>query len=161
MKLNREQIIKVLEHCSNWTAETGCKGCPYDENCIDKDVMKDALALITTQDQRIKELTEEYESMAKSVNEASELIRKLRTEKKKLTEENARLRAENERFKSLSIIVKVPDEEETKKIIEADTVRKMQEALEQRIHSKLSYHGWYLKETVIAEIAKEMLEDKQ
>lgn len=39
-----------------------------------------------------------------------------------------------------------------------DTVRKMQEALEQRIHSKLSYHGWYLKETVIAEIAKEMLE---
>ena len=41
----------------------------------------------------------------------------------------------------------------------ADTVRKMQEALEHRIHSKLSYHGWYLKETVIAKTAKEMLED--
>jgi hypothetical protein len=42
---------------------------------------------------------------------------------------------------------------------QSDTVRKMQEALEQRIHSKLSYHGWYLKETVIAEVAKEMLEE--
>lgn len=41
----------------------------------------------------------------------------------------------------------------------ADTVRKMQEALEHRIHSKLAYHGWYIKETVIAEIAKEMLEE--
>ncbi len=54
MELNAEQIKKVLEHCANWTAETGCKGCPYEENCIDKDVMKDAFALIN-------ELTEENE----------------------------------------------------------------------------------------------------
>ena len=40
----------------------------------------------------------------------------------------------------------------------ADTVRKMQAALEQRIHSKLAYQGWYLKETVIPQIAKEMVE---
>ena len=61
--LNAEQIIKVLEHCSNWTAEKGCKGCPYDGNCIDEDVTRDALALITSQEQRIKELTEENERL--------------------------------------------------------------------------------------------------
>lgn len=44
-------------------------------------------------------------------------------------------------------------------VVKADTVRKMQEALEQRIHSKLSYHGWYLKETIMPSIAKEMLDE--
>lgn len=44
--LNAEQIIKVLECCANWTVETGCKECPYNGECIDKDVMADALALI-------------------------------------------------------------------------------------------------------------------
>lgn len=61
--LNAEQIKNVLEHCANWTAETGCKGCPYEDNCINEDVIKAALALITSQEQRIKELTEENERL--------------------------------------------------------------------------------------------------
>lgn len=61
--LNAEQIKKVLEHCTNWTFETGCKGCPYEDNCIDEDVTRDALALINSQEQRIKKLTEENERL--------------------------------------------------------------------------------------------------
>ena len=41
---------------------------------------------------------------------------------------------------------------------EANTVRKMQGILENRINNKLSYHGWFIKETVIAGVVKEMLE---
>jgi hypothetical protein len=62
MELNAEQIKKLLEHCANWTVETGCKGCPYDGECIEMDVMNDALSLI-------KELTEENERL-RTKNEA-------------------------------------------------------------------------------------------
>ena len=56
MEFNAEQIKRVLEHCTNWAVETGCKGCPYDGDCIEMDVMNDALSLI-------KELTEENERL--------------------------------------------------------------------------------------------------
>ena len=41
----------------------------------------------------------------------------------------------------------------------ADTVRKMQEMFDNRVKDKLSYHGWYLKETIMPSIAKEMLDE--
>jgi hypothetical protein len=60
MKLNAEQIKKALECCSADTAD--CHSYPYSEfsefNCFDN-AKKDALALITSQEQRIKELTEQ------------------------------------------------------------------------------------------------------
>lgn len=78
MELNAEQIKYALGCC----VDGDCYPCPYAEigaGCRDR-MAENALSLI-------KELTEEYESMAKSVNEASELIRKLRAEKKELIEE--------------------------------------------------------------------------
>lgn len=72
---------------------------------------------------------------------------------KELTEENERLRAAIPLWAKQCVEL-----EERCMQLRADTVRKMQEALEHRIHSKLSYHGWYIKETVIPEIAKDMLE---
>jgi hypothetical protein len=42
----------------------------------------------------------------------------------------------------------------------ADTVRKMQELFNERVGNRFSYHGWYLKETIFTEIAKEILEGK-
>ena len=61
--LNAEQIKKALECC---TGDDDCNRCPYwegaDVNCFDN-VKSDALALITSQEQRIKELTEENERL--------------------------------------------------------------------------------------------------
>lgn len=37
-----------------------------------------------------------------------------------------------------------------------ETVDRMVEMLKNRIHNQFAYHGWYLKETIIEEIAKEM-----
>lgn len=63
MELNREQIIKALEFCSSGG---NCINCSEDaknprlsrEGCMAAQ-MRDALALITSQEQRIRELTEE------------------------------------------------------------------------------------------------------
>ncbi len=83
---------------------------------------------------------------------------------KELTEVNERLRAEE---KQSQILIKTLhdklDEGYAKFVDEerADTVRKMQEALDHRIHSKLSYHGWYLKETIFPQITKELLESSK
>lgn len=70
--MEREQIIKALECLVEKYGENGSFNT-YVTLC-------DALSLI-------KELTEGYESMANSVNEACELIQKLRAKKKELTEE--------------------------------------------------------------------------
>ena len=101
--LNAEQIKKVLEHCTNWTFETGCKGCPYEDNCIDEDVTRDALALINSQEQKIFELEnrlKECENGYKGTNFLDRCKLHDAEEKvKKLTEENERLRAIPEQMK--------------------------------------------------------------
>jgi hypothetical protein len=58
--LNAEQVKKALECCA---ADDGCVGeeCPYYVNCqfcITR-ISKDVLALINSQEQRIKELVED------------------------------------------------------------------------------------------------------
>ena len=76
----REKIIKVLEHCA---ALRGCGECPFvkEDNC-GWVLVRDALALV-------KELTVELDAMRGSANSY-----KLHNEK--LTEENERVRAQNE-----------------------------------------------------------------
>lgn len=53
MELNAEQIKKALE---NWVKY-------YDGNALDLTILRNALALITSQERRIKELTEENERL--------------------------------------------------------------------------------------------------
>ena len=122
--MNKEQIIQAFKCCV--LKNRNCLECPYDHiggcQCIDR-VKLDALELIMAQDQKIfelenrlkenengyaqtlhmekcknAELTKENESLAKSVNEASELIRKKN--------------AEIERMKNcLTLTVKLDDEQ--------------------------------------------------
>ena len=142
MEHNREQLIEKLMQ---------------NDSCYAKDIkaINEAIALIRYDEEKIKELTEENERLHASCTELT-----------RVQEENERLMEELEKACKVNFycsftkskIQNCPIDDEVAKA-KADTVRKMQEALEQRIHSKLSYHGWYLKETVIAEIAKELLND--
>ena len=63
MELNREQIITALECC----VTDSCFSCPYDDvgvysQCVPA-LLKDALALINSQEQRIQELETESERL--------------------------------------------------------------------------------------------------
>lgn len=91
----------------------------------------------------------DYESCVNLNKNTSTLIEELVKESEALEKVIADLTEENETLNICCQTVRV------------DTVRKMQEALDHRIHNKLSYHGWYLKETVIDQIAKDMLEGLQ
>ncbi len=54
--IEREKVIKGLEHCS----EDGCKDCPYDPDCTMCDgftlLAKDTLELLKEQEERIEQL---------------------------------------------------------------------------------------------------------
>ena len=153
MELNAEQIKKALGCC----IEGECDGCTYDEQTACKEyILHDALALITSQEQRIKELTEAVERSETARGRKESIDNGFSPSVTELQRENERLRADC--VKGANALI---EEMQRNRTIKAVTVRKMQEALEQRIHSKLSYHGWYLKETVIPEIVKEMLEGKK
>ena len=63
MELNREQTKKALEWCY---AEGTCGECPYQKICFEVSqwqILRDALAIINSQEQRIKELNEENERL--------------------------------------------------------------------------------------------------
>lgn len=60
MELNREQIIKALECCSNNDECVG-EACPYYATGCEKNMPKDALSII-------KELTIELEAMRGTAN---------------------------------------------------------------------------------------------
>ena len=171
MKLNAEQIKKVLEHCANWTFETGCEGCPYDGNCIDEDLIKDALALINSLEQRIEAITVELDAMRGAANS-------YKMHNEKLTEENERLRAERD---ILDVLVKdlrgrnnglqraneslakdcdiLEDELNECVQIKADTVRKMHSEIKERCLKGGIYPAFVA--STIDQIVKEMLEDKK
>ena len=64
MELNAETVKKALELClANDIADSSCEKCAYQDNkknCMDC-MLHDVLALITSQEQKIKELTEEVD----------------------------------------------------------------------------------------------------
>ena len=60
--LNAEQVKKALGCCINRSCGVDCPY--YDAEICTLDIMRDALALINSQEQRIKELTEENEKLS-------------------------------------------------------------------------------------------------
>ena len=69
--MTKDEIKKALECCSN-TSINPCKDCPYNNNgkfsCCDGEMCKDALNLITEQEQEIDRLKAENEELTKVVS---------------------------------------------------------------------------------------------
>lgn len=69
--MTKDEIKKALECCSN-TSINFCKDCPYNNNgefsCCDGEMCKDALNLITEQEQEIDRLKAENEELTKVVS---------------------------------------------------------------------------------------------
>lgn len=110
--LNAEQIVKALECCTRGrksNEDRPCLECPYNECNIvggtsERQIkgtcqgwlMKDALALIKSQEQRIKEHDEERTDHISMLLAKDVIINDLNDKHNRLTKENKRLRAENE-----------------------------------------------------------------
>ncbi len=124
--LNAEVVKKALECCT----KGGCALCPnFKKVPCQIPLMRDALALINSQDQRIKELAEE----------------------------NERLRATRYQITAEGKLEMIP----TAELVQADTVRKMQERLTKefdRMH-KSNFLTVEVRQWIIDQIAKEMLEE--
>ena len=77
MELNRENIIKALEHCTSSTSSEACDGCPFnDMELCDREsnaIEKHALALI-------KELTEDNENLNKTISNLLETIKDIKSD---------------------------------------------------------------------------------
>ena len=118
MKLNQEQIIKALECCY---VDDDCYPCPYGSigaGCRDE-MCSDAFALIRQYEQKIFEL----ENRLKECENGYEGTLALeRAKVKELTEENERLKAENDKLREAYLVY-----EETTGLaqVRADTVREI------------------------------------
>ena len=130
-----------------------------------------------TKDELLSErsrLTEENEKLKVNMNAYGLTAKRLAEENEGLRAQNETLEINNKDFKYRIYELSRDNEEwehENKDLecdndmlreriteIKADTVRKMEQILQNRITGKLAYHGWYLKETVFPKIAKEILE---
>ena len=138
--LNAEQIKNDLEHCKFGKDKPICEGCNYKPwikpRCFGL-LCSNALALINSQEQRIKELTDNLHASC--------------TELTRVQEENERLMREKT---ALECVVSTARNQ-----AKADTVRKMQERINAHFDSDSDYfrssHG-YIR-NVVDQIAKEML----
>ena len=117
--LNAKKVKKALE-IHTGILDKACEECPYnreayDEICLDVLVV-DTLALISSQEQRIKELTEENEAWQKALitekENADKAYYELACEVENLRDENERLRAELEKRPPKLIITKLQKETE-------------------------------------------------
>lgn len=58
-KMTKDEIKKALKCCADWN---GCNNYPYyyaqgKEDCVEGQILRDALALITEQEEKIEQLT--------------------------------------------------------------------------------------------------------
>ena len=64
--MDREKVIKGLEHCSS---DAGCKGCPYGESenghVCSFSCIQDALVLLKEQEDGYKNILSDYEDLAR------------------------------------------------------------------------------------------------
>lgn len=166
MKLNAEQIKKALECCKTPLA-SDCENCSYTgkrledgvyEGCVNC-LVGDALALITSLEQRIEELSEENENLhatcteferkCASLNDENEILNSEKEAKnkelfqkwKKLADETA------DRYEGLY--------QDAKKALVADTVRKMRSEIKERCIMGGIYPAFVA--STIEQIAKEII----
>jgi hypothetical protein len=87
--LNAETIKKALECCSDYT--NSCRICPYFSKSCTYRLSKDALALINSQEQRIKELEAETKRLESLCVSKDIIIGDLSKENERLRERNIAL----------------------------------------------------------------------
>ena len=177
--MEREQIIKALECCIKAETWGDCEdlGCPAHtkqgcyfylrtdddyENTIYIELCKDALSLI-------KELTEDNEYLKTQLTAAEaryesrkesdlEEVLELRLKVEELTEENERLREDNEiKSQKRANIFEIANAFERGR---TNGVRKMQERLKEKAFSVPTVYNSYFGR-MIDQIAKEMLKGKE
>jgi septal ring factor EnvC (AmiA/AmiB activator) len=141
--LNAEQIIKALECCSS---KIGCKECPLQPKeslaiCVTQ-ISKYALALITSQEQKIAELTEEFAVKVVTLIEFDKNIDRLTEENERLSKEVSDLQDElkceketnahlGSQYMSESHLRHQAEEmlAQGMSVVKADTVKKLQKML--------------------------------
>ncbi len=177
--LNAEAVKKSLECCNS---AHSCSECPYCGNCYDGKVCDNALALITSQEQRIKGLTEENERLVTALANYEVRI----AEEYYTAEAYEELREENERLKELMSMSSLQgaiigglrttvneltaDKERLEKLLDdkcdrcierdrADTVKEFAERLiaEFRKDGRMNF---YIRKT-LEQITKEMLKEEK
>lgn len=170
--MENNDIKKALEHCIKDSTCEQCQLSPF--TCH---IQENALALINSQEQRIKELTEEskkweqaYDCMHSACYELSDKCDRLTEENERLQDlvkevqeyneawvkDNHDLRAENERLvranSAINNAVLAVD-----RMAKADTVRKMCQQIKEHFPYDAD-SGLYV---VLDQIAKEMLEGEK
>ena len=158
-----QSLIKALKECGGWVKRGNGEGW------FNHDILVDAVAVITSQEQRIKELTEELDDAKRDTIPKLRLsleranVMGVEADKKvaELTEENEKLREQNDYLVKEAVFSPMERANNTLEV-KADTVRKMHERLKERFstatrYSKYSGAGVVM---VIDQIAKEMLEDE-
>lgn len=148
--LNAEQIKKALE----WgISEEFCENClctVYGKSMTS--FLNEALAIINSQEQRIKELTEELTRKETEYNELYELLQTYKADSEAYRSYSKTLEKENEMLLNIKNL-------NLDKVI-ADTVRKMQEMVYEFADDLNTIDAYIIKE-MIDEIAKEMLEGEE
>ena len=167
MELNAETIKKALECCGEYTHGTTCNNCPYmhidlaDNDICSNRMSRDALALITSQEQRMKELTAENKLLNVELGNANSEILRLIERTKELTEENERLKSVEFTcgFVKPHKVLECPIFDEIVRT-KADTVREMQDRIAQYIGTYTDKSFVYVSAMfkLIDRVAKEMLE---
>jgi hypothetical protein len=175
--LNAEKVKKALECYSEKPLISECeKGCVYYEKyngfstcClpIEEVIIKNALALINSQEQRIKELTVENEAWQKQLISQEEKSSKAYYD---IACEVENLRAENERLKSVEFtcgfvkphkVLECPIFDEIERT-KADTVSELQARVAVRYGTYTDKDMTPITEVfrLLDQIAKEILEEK-
>ena len=106
--LNAEQVKKALGYCKS-PKLTKCDGCPREQedgHCMYK-LNEDALALINSQEQRIKELTEENERLSQSLANSKSILANSKADTVRQMQE--RLKAQKFTHKNFGELVYVED----------------------------------------------------
>lgn len=83
--MNKDEIKKALVLCQ-MSAVSTCRDCPYIENCDGTQLYKDALDLITEQEQEIERLKAEFKQLQTNAEILARGVRDLNHENYELTE---------------------------------------------------------------------------
>ena len=167
--MDREQIIKALECCGSDVYV--CQQCPIDEKIKDdcecgKLVTRNALALITSQEQRIgaqdmtiSELRKRVEKAEHDADRYAQRIKELTEEKSKVFEKGAEnlTRLEEAYLKLEAENLKLTEENAR---LRAETI----EEYRQKVNTKMGKHthllGKEYVQRILREVKKEMVGDK-